>query len=443
MKNGRRPRLRAQPHGDSDERQRPGKAPVLLVLRETSAAVNLRVASHLWLARACGFRPVLVNWRHVHADRSGTVLDRGVEVTPQLRLRPLVAGTTVAPAVVLHRKILGRRCERLVEQIAERHPDARLSYGAPWKVISRKWTAETCFRGGERAGILVPRPATYLVRKARISRELHEVAGTRPLIFKPSTGSQCRGIWLSTPRSFPSVASRVRRSKWPVYVAQDLMLNGVLYHGRKVDLRLYVLVSSFRPLKLTLYREGVARIAARPFSESAPDEGLAALTGCCYRRRRQQRAENIPVTQLLNQLAAEGHRVEQFWPETEQVIYNAFRCLADYRPMAGVTDLERRFYLGGVDVLLTECDGTLRPLFIETNHVPQLNGWGRAADFALQAVHSAWLKELRAMCSSELTPRNAKDARRLQPKISGKVAGSAQEFCELRIEQPTRGRELR
>jgi hypothetical protein len=375
--------------------------PILLVLCEAARRVNLRLATHLWLARTCGFRPIIANWRHVRTSTRGTELADGVEVDPQMRLRRLAAGTQIVPAVVLHRSLLGNRREQLMEQLAETHRSVRLSYGAPWKVISRKWTSEVLFRNGERVGIVVPRPNTYLVSKATISRELSHVAGTRPLIFKPSTGSQCHGIRLSTPRSFQKVAQRLRRSTWPAYVVQDLILNPVLYRGRKIDLRLYVLVTSFRPLRLRLYRQGVARIAARPFGESAVDDGLAALTGCSYRKRRHQLNENISVTELLQQLEAEGYRVTGFWQETEQLLLNAFSCLADYPAMASVSHLDRRFYLGGVDVLLTDCDGILSSLFIETNHLPQLNGWGREVDLSLRAVHSAWLGDLRAVYTAE------------------------------------------
>jgi Tubulin-tyrosine ligase family len=378
-------------------RVRASGPPVLLVLCETYRRVNLRLASHLWLARRNGFRPIIVNWRHVRTGANGTRLAAGVEVSPQLRLRPLARGVRVTPAVVLHRRLLGSACERLVEQLARAHPAARLSYGVPWKVISRKWASELCFRTGERSGIAVARPPTYLVPKAQIARDLAEVARVRPLIFKPSTASQCFGIRLSTPRTFQQVAARLSRSRWPHFVAQDLITNGVLWRGRKVDLRLYLLVT-FRPLRIKLYREGVARIAARPFHGAAADDGLAALTGCCYRRRQHQPVDNIPVTQLLRELATAGYRVSEFWEETESLLVNVFRCLASYPKLASVTHLERRFYLGGVDVLLTDCGGSLRPLFIETNHVPQLNGWGEATDLALRAVHSAWLADLRSQC---------------------------------------------
>jgi hypothetical protein len=371
--------------------------PVLLVLCDSVRNIDLRYASHLWLARTNGFRPVLANWRDVRVGRRGTAVSNAVEVTPELRLRRRDREITVAPSVVLHRKLLWNRSEQLIERLAEAHPGAILSYGAPWRLISRKWTGEALFRDGERKGIVVPRPSTYLVAKADIGSKLHDVGRAHSLIFKPSTGSQCHGIWLSTPRSFNVVAERLRRGRRGAYVAQDLVPNPVLYDGKKVDLRLYVLVTSFRPLRMKLYREGVVRIAARRYRDAADDPALAELTGCCYRRRRRQVIENIPVAALLERLRAEGFPTDAFWSDAEQVLFNAFRCLGAYGGMEHVPHLDRRYYLGGVDLLLADCGDVLRPLFIETNYVPQLNGWGRQADHSLRETHGQWLRDLRTL----------------------------------------------
>jgi len=202
--------------------------PELLVLCDSVRNIDLRHASHLWLARTSGFRPVLASWRDVQVGPRRTEVSNAVEVTPELRLRHRGRETAIAPAVVLHRKLLWSQSEQLIERLAEAHPGALLSYGAPWRLISRKWTGEMLFREGERNGIVVPRPSTYLVAKADIGRKLRDVGRRRPLIFKPSTGSQCHGIWLSTPRSFNVIAERLRRGRRGAYVAQDLVPNPVL-----------------------------------------------------------------------------------------------------------------------------------------------------------------------------------------------------------------------
>ena len=90
-------------------------------------------------------------------------------------------------------------------------------------------------------------------------------SGHRPLrhniwIVKPSASSRGRGIYLASSlkevnRSEPCVVSR--------YIDNPLLL-----YGYKFDLRLYVVVTSFEPLRIYIYREGLVRFATEKYSNS-------------------------------------------------------------------------------------------------------------------------------------------------------------------------------
>jgi hypothetical protein len=368
--------------------------PVLLFLYDHQRRVSTRHAAHVRLASEIGFRTLIADWRDLRVSPTGTTVRHAREVGARGRLRAVASSLPVNPAVVLHRMLMRGRAMRLMRQLAAAHPRAVLSYAAPWRPISWKWPAELCFRTGERDGIRVARPPTYLIHTDEIADVLPRLSAEASIIFKPSTGSQCHGIRIATPETLPRVASALRRSRRGRYVAQELVADPLLYHGKKFDLRLYAIVTSFRPLVYRVYRGGVARIAARRFRGAAADDGLAALTGCCYRRRRHQRIENLPVEELLGYLSNSGYRVDDVWDRLDALMRDVFACLARHSSFDAVGSTAGRFYLAGVDVLLTHRHGVVQPLFLETNYVPQLNGWGPAVDDALAVTHREWLTDL-------------------------------------------------
>ena len=72
-------------------------------------------------------------------------------------------------------------------------------------------------------------------------------------IVKPEASSQGRGIFLI--KSISNICSTER------YVVQRYILNPYLIDGLKFDLRLYVLVYGCDPLRIYLFKEGLARLS--------------------------------------------------------------------------------------------------------------------------------------------------------------------------------------
>ena len=77
-------------------------------------------------------------------------------------------------------------------------------------------------------------------------------------ILKPSASSCGKGIKLLTKKSQVQEKSGVIISK---YVGKPFLIN-----KRKFDLRIYVLVTSFDPLKVYLYHEGLVRFASEEYA---------------------------------------------------------------------------------------------------------------------------------------------------------------------------------
>jgi tubulin polyglutamylase TTLL4 len=100
-------------------------------------------------------------------------------------------------------------------------------------------------------------PKTFLLPNEFKSLKLafHESSSW---IIKPPASARGIGIQVITkmsslPKKTPLICSH--------YVSNPLLIN-----GRKFDLRLYVLVSSFDPLKIYLYKNGLARFAGKRYS---------------------------------------------------------------------------------------------------------------------------------------------------------------------------------
>lgn len=82
------------------------------------------------------------------------------------------------------------------------------------------------------------------------------------LIVKPEAGSQGKGIYIT--RRVDELASESH------VVVQRYLRRPYLIDGLKFDLRLYVLITSCEPLRIFLFKEGLARFATEPYETVAP-----------------------------------------------------------------------------------------------------------------------------------------------------------------------------
>ena len=93
-------------------------------------------------------------------------------------------------------------------------------------------------------------------------------------IMKPCGKSQGAGIFLINKLSKLKKWSRDSRSVFnpnlakESYVISRYIDNPLLLGGRKFDMRIYVLVTSFRPLKVYLYEHGFGRFCTVKYDDS-------------------------------------------------------------------------------------------------------------------------------------------------------------------------------
>ena len=167
-------------------------------------------------------------------------------------------------------------------------------------------------------------------------------------------------------------------------VIQQYVSNPLLLDGYKFDLRLYVLVTSFKPLEAFVYREGFGRFATEPYS-LAPNQRhnlFAHLTNSSINKEERAdgscRAKSVPslnaaeggtkvaLSQLRKRLAAAGVNVDALWGRVIDVV---LRSLYAVHESIGEHAPTNSFELFGYDILI---DDELKPWLIEVNASPSL-----------------------------------------------------------------------
>eukprot|EP00929_Paragymnodinium_shiwhaense_P113695 TRINITY_DN819_c0_g1_i3.p1 TRINITY_DN819_c0_g1~~TRINITY_DN819_c0_g1_i3.p1 ORF type:complete len:853 (-),score=148.91 TRINITY_DN819_c0_g1_i3:113-2671(-) len=196
-------------------------------------------------------------------------------------------------------------------------------------------------------------------------------------IVKPSVGSQGRGIFIlrdleDLPLDESSVVSR--------YLDNPLLIQGL-----KFDLRVYVVVTGFEPLRAYVYREGLTRFASKAYSteDEHLDDVYRHLTNYSINKKASNFVENSKVHQdnvghkwslsaLNRHLECVGVDVELMWVRIMDLISKTLLSVAP--TIAAKTKQvapypENCFEVYGFDVLVDE---DLKPWLIEVNLSPSM-----------------------------------------------------------------------
>lgn len=106
-------------------------------------------------------------------------------------------------------------------------------------------------------------PTTYILPEdyKRFCQDREQQNFKSIYILKPAASSCGRGIRVIGKKQFVS-------NKKNSYIVSKYLSKPHLIRGFKYDLRVYVLVTSFEPLKIYLFQEGLVRLATVPYSTS-------------------------------------------------------------------------------------------------------------------------------------------------------------------------------
>lgn len=200
-----------------------------------------------------------------------------------------------------------------------------------------------------------------------------------PFIVKPVGSSQGRGI---------SIASHPRQIvlDGELMIASRYIRNPLLVGGKKVDLRLYCSVTSYSPICVYLYKEGLARFATEDYNPSAKTfkDAYSHLTNYSINKKSDNFLHSVDgnvenyghkwsLTAFLHKLEEDGMDVAALMARIEDLIIKTI--IAGELPIGTASKLyapnrNTCFELYGFDVIV---DKDLKPWLLEVNLSPSLS----------------------------------------------------------------------
>mmetsp|Transcript_34924 Transcript_34924/g.39604 ORF Transcript_34924/g.39604 Transcript_34924/m.39604 type:complete len:645 (-) Transcript_34924:111-2045(-) len=302
-----------------------------------------------------------------------------------------------------------------------------------------------------------------ITRKDNLSRHLRKMKGIygqiydfSPLTFMlPSeytkfvsaySQQEEKGIWICKPAN----SSQGRK----IFLIRDLgdltydcqsiiqryIANPHLIGGYKWDMRIYVLASSFFPMKLHLYREGLIRFSTSKYDLNSLDDRYSHLTNYSVNKFSPAMSLNKEVigqgakwTFKMLQDYLESHGVDStvMWKKIEIIIILSMLNVA-----TTISKATCSFEIFGFDVLI---DDNLKPWLVEINSSPALSVEGEVDEMVKTALLADMTKVLDCKPASSYEKEKKKVHRSYLPEsmLTGK---SKKKVEEVREEPRTRSR---
>ncbi|XP_052753963.1 tubulin monoglutamylase TTLL4-like isoform X4 [Galleria mellonella] len=203
-------------------------------------------------------------------------------------------------------------------------------------------------------------------------------ANNEKWIIKPPASARGTGIkvvsrWTQIPKKRPVVVQR--------YVSKPYLIN-----GNKFDMRLYVLVTSVHPLRIYLYKDGLARFASVKYNDelTSLNDRYMHLTNYSINRLSKNYTPNEDFA------ACEGHKwtlqtlfhylkteknvdTDALWDSLKDLVIKTIisgEASISSLTKANITSRYNCYELFGIDVLLDE---DLKPWLLEVNISPSLH----------------------------------------------------------------------
>lgn len=190
----------------------------------------------------------------------------------------------------------------------------------------------------------------------------------KKILIKPDNGSLGSGITIINP------GQKYTCTNNNLAIAQEY-IDSYLINNRKFDLRIYALVASITPLKIYVFRNGVARFCSE---ESNFNTIYAQLTNTAVNRKHTN-GDISTITKMVKEtfdiMKRDGVNIDLLWSKIDKAI--VLTILSSYQYLIRGQELQCKptiyskcFQILGFDVLI---DPNLNPYILEVNYRPSLD----------------------------------------------------------------------
>ncbi|NWH80509.1 TTL13 polyglutamylase, partial [Piaya cayana] len=197
---------------------------------------------------------------------------------------------------------------------------------------------------------------------------------SRTFICKPNSSCQGRGIFITRNTEEIKCGERM--------ICQQYISKPFLIDGFKFDMRVYVLVTSCNPLRIFVYKEGLARFATMRYIDPRsrnPDDICMHLTNYAINKRNENfiqdnmRGSKRKLSTPDAWMRDNGYNTAKLWEDIDDIIiktlisahpvvkHNYQSCFPNHTTTCAC------FEILGFDILL---DQQLKPWLLEVNHSP-------------------------------------------------------------------------
>lgn len=194
-------------------------------------------------------------------------------------------------------------------------------------------------------------------------------------IIKPKNNSRGRGIHL-----LENIETIPKEGLLSKYISNPLLVN-----GKKFDLRIYVVITGFKPLKIYLYKDGLTRFAGEKYNleENNLSNSFIHLTNYAINKESPNFEFNDSVDKefglkwtistIKEHLRKKGIDFNKIWENIKDIIIKLFISYAKEacdQIENYFVENNNLFELYGLDILI---DDTLKPWLMEVNINPSID----------------------------------------------------------------------